>query len=113
MRFLRMSAAARNALRFASSLPSTAAGSSTPQCSLLGFPGIVILVVLLICVGLTERLEANSDFNQQIIVHGYTRGTERAIQRTNLRSETRFAVTMIVAGAGLAAAGLYGVFVYG
>jgi len=33
--------------------------------------------------------------------------------RTNLRSEIRFAVTMIVAGAGLAAAGLYGVFCCG
>ena len=47
--------------------------------TLLGFAGFVILGVLLICVGLTERLEANSDFNQQIIVHGYARRSERMI----------------------------------
>ena len=29
----------RNALRFCSSLPSTAAGSGTPQCAVIGWPG--------------------------------------------------------------------------
>lgn len=81
--------------------------------SLMGPAGLVILGILIASVGLTDVLESNSAYTEQIIVHGYTRGTERAIQRTNLRSEIRFAVTMIVAGAGLAAAGLYGIFCYG
>jgi len=81
--------------------------------SLLGFPGIVILGVLLICVGLTERLEANSDFNQQIIVHGYARQSERTLQASNLRSAIRFATRVDLAGAGLIAAGLVGFYYLG
>jgi hypothetical protein len=81
--------------------------------SLLGFPGIVILGVLLICVGLTERLEASSDFNQQIIVHGYARQSERNVQASNLHSATRFATLVDVAGAGLIAAGLVGFYYLG
>jgi hypothetical protein len=81
--------------------------------SLMGPAGLVILGILIASVGLTDVLESNSAYSEQIIVHGYTRGTERAIQRNNLRTEIRFAVTMVVAGAGLAAAGIYGVFCYG
>lgn len=79
--------------------------------TLLGFPGIVILGVLLICVGLTERLEANSDFNQQIIVHGYARRSERMIQASNLHSAIRFATLVDLAGAGMIVVGLAG-FIY-
>ena len=81
--------------------------------TLLGFPGIVILGVLLICVGLTERLEANSDFNQQIIVHGYARRSERMIQASNLHSAIRFATIVDLAGAGLIAVGLLGFIYFG
>jgi hypothetical protein len=79
----------------------------------LGFAGLVILGVLLICVGLADGLNANSNFNQQIIVHGYARRSERAIQASNLHSAIRFATLMNVAGAGLIVAGLVGVFCLG
>ena len=81
--------------------------------SLLGFPGIVITGVLLICVGQTERLEANSDFNQQIIVHGYARQSERNLQASNLHSAVRFATFVDLAGAGLIAVGLLGFYYLG
>ncbi|MBR1214394.1 hypothetical protein [Bradyrhizobium sp. JYMT SZCCT0180] len=81
--------------------------------TLLGFAGFVILGVLLICVGLTERLEANSDFNQQIIVHGYARRSERMIQASNLHSAIRFATIVDLAGAGLIIVGLVGFFYLG
>ena len=81
--------------------------------TLLGFPGIVILGVLLICVGLTERLEANSDFNQQIIVHGYARQSERNVQASNLHSAIRFSAIVDLVGAGLIAVGLLGFFYLG
>ncbi|MBR1248317.1 hypothetical protein JQ609_15435 [Bradyrhizobium sp. AUGA SZCCT0169] len=81
--------------------------------TLLGFAGFVILGVLLICVGLTERLEANSDFNQQIIVHGYARRSERMIQASNLHSAIRFATIVDLAGAGLIVVGLVGFFYLG
>ena len=80
--------------------------------SFLGFAGLVILGILLICVGLADGLEANSNFNQQVIVHGYARRSERAIQSSNLHSAIRFATLMHVAGAGLAIAGLIGFFYF-
>ena len=76
--------------------------------SLLGPAGLIILGILVACAGLTDILDANSTFSEQIIVHGYARGPERAVQRTALRSEMRFASVMIAAGAGLAVAGIGG-----
>jgi hypothetical protein len=76
--------------------------------SLLGPAGLIILGILVASAGLTDILDANSTFSEQIIVHGYARGTERTGQRTALRSEMRFAALMIAAGAGLAIAGVSG-----
>src|SRR3954464_1428088 len=59
---------------------------------LLGFLGISLLGVLLICVGLSDGLNANSNFNQQIIVHGYANPTNRFRQATDLHSAVRFAL---------------------
>jgi hypothetical protein len=81
--------------------------------SFLGFAGLVILGVLLICVGLSDGLEANSNFNQQVIVHGYARRSERGIQASNLHSAIRFATLMDVIGAGLIVAGVVGFFCFG
>ena len=81
--------------------------------SFLGFAGLVILGLLLICVGLSGGLDANSDFNEQVIVHGYARRSERGIQASNLHSATRFAALMDVTGAGLIVVGLVGFFCYG
>jgi hypothetical protein len=78
----------------------------------LGFAGLGILGVLMICVGLSDRLEANNNFNRQVIVHGYARGSERAAQASNLHSAIRFATVMNVAGAGLIIAGLCGFFYF-
>jgi hypothetical protein len=76
----------------------------------LGFAGLGILGVLMICVGLTDGLEASSNFNQQVIVHGYARRSERTIEASNLHSAIRFATVMNVAGAGLIIAGIFGFF---
>ena len=81
--------------------------------SFLGFAGLVILGVLMICVGLSDGLEANSNFNQQVIVHGYARRSERGIQASNLHSAIRFATVMNAIGAGLIIAGLCGFFYFG
>jgi hypothetical protein len=76
--------------------------------SLLGPAGLIILGILIASAGLTDILDANSTFSEQIIVHGYAKGSERTGQRTALRSEMRFASVMIAAGAGLALAGAGG-----
>ena len=77
---------------------------------ILGFAGLVFLGVLLISAGLTDRLEANSHFNQQIIVHGYAGRSERGIQASNLHSAVRSATLTNMTGAGLLVVGLYGLF---
>jgi hypothetical protein len=79
--------------------------------SLMGPAGLVILGILVVCAGFTDALDANNTFSEQIIVHGYARGSERAGQRMALRSEIRFAALMIAAGAGLAVVGIFGLAV--
>src|SRR3954471_1440943 len=81
--------------------------------SFLGFAGLVILGVLLICIGLSTGLEASSDFNQEVIVHGYARRSERAVQASTLHTAIRFTTVMNAAGAGLIVAGLVGFFCFG
>jgi hypothetical protein len=76
--------------------------------SLLGPAGLIILGILIASAGLTDILDANSAFSEQIIVRGYARGSERAGQKMALHSEIRFALLMIAAGAGLAIAGVCG-----
>jgi hypothetical protein len=76
--------------------------------SLLGPAGLIILGILVACAGLTDILEASTTFSEQVIVHGYARGSERAGQRTALHAERRFAALMIAGGAALALAGAGG-----
>ena len=76
--------------------------------SLFGPAGLIILGILIACAGLTDILDANTEFSEQVIVHGYARGSERAGQRTALRAEMRFAALMIAGGAALAIAGAGG-----
>ncbi|KRR00633.1 hypothetical protein GWE18_22400 [Bradyrhizobium sp. CSA112] len=79
--------------------------------SLLGPAGLVILGILIASAGLTDILDANGTFTEQIIVHGYARGSERTGQRTALRSEIRFASVMIAAGVALAVTGIGGLLI--
>ena len=80
---------------------------------LLGFLGISLFGILLICVGLSDGLNANSNFNQQIIVHGYARRGDRAMYATDLHSAVRFALVVDMIGAALVAIGACGFFYFG
>ena len=77
---------------------------------LLGFPGISLFGILLVCVGLSDGLNANSNFSEQVIVHGYARRSERAIHATDLHSAVRFSLVVDAVGAALVVAGLCGLF---
>ena len=77
---------------------------------LLGFLGISLFGILLICVGLADGLGANSNFNQQVIVHGYADRDHRSMHSSDLHSATRFALLVDVIGAALVAVGLFGFF---
>jgi hypothetical protein len=79
----------------------------------LGFAGVILLGILMICAGFSGGLNANSNFSEQVIVHGYAGRSERAIQATALHSAIRFAVITGAAGAGLVIAGISGFFYFG
>ena len=69
--------------------------------SLLGFAGLVILGMLLICVGLSDGLDANSDLQPANHRPRLCAPAPNAtVQASNLHSAMRFATLMIVAGAG-------------
>ena len=81
--------------------------------ALLGFAGLGLLGILLICAGLSDALDAQSDFNQHIIVEGYARRSEPAIDASNLHSAVRSATAMRVAGAVLIVASICGLLYSG
>ena len=80
---------------------------------LLGFLGVSLLGILLICVGLSDGLNANSNFNQQIIVHGYANRANRSMQAMDLHSAVRYALVVDMIGAALVAVGVCGFFYFG
>ena len=80
---------------------------------LLGFLGISLFGILLVCVGLSDGLNAHSNFNQQIIVHGYANRASRSMQAKDLHSAVRFALVVDMIGAALVAVGVFGFFCFG
>ena len=80
---------------------------------LLGFAGLGLFGVLLMCAGLSDALRMNCDFNRDVIVHGYADRTHRPVHASRLHAAARFAILMIVTGAGLAVAGIVGAIYLG
>jgi hypothetical protein len=68
---------------------------------LLGVFGLGIFGVLMLSVGITSAMDARSHFNEDVIVNGYGRSTERAVHATDLQTATRFAVLLGAVGAAL------------
>jgi hypothetical protein len=81
--------------------------------ALLGFAGLGMLGILLICAGLSDALDANSNFNQHIIVEGYARRSEQEIHASNLHSAIRSAAAMRIAGVALIVASIGGLLYFG
>jgi nitrate reductase NapE component len=77
---------------------------------MLGAAGLVIFGILLIRVALTFTMEAHGDFNQEVIVHGYASGPERAAQVSDVQAANRMAVLLHLSGAAMIAAGIAGLF---
>ena len=80
---------------------------------LVGFLGVSLFGILLICVGLSDGLNANSNFNQQVIVHGYANRAARSMQASDLHSAVRYALVVDMIGAALVAIGVCGFFYFG
>jgi hypothetical protein len=80
--------------------------------TLLGFAGVILFGILIICVGLSDGLNANSNFNRQVIVHGYANRANRPMPAA-LHSAVRFALVVDVIGAALVAVGVCGFFYFG
>ena|ERR1700754_2794288 len=77
---------------------------------MLGFGGLVIFGILLIRVALASTMEAHGDFNQEVIVHGYASGPERAAQVSDLQATTRLSLLLHLSGFAMIAAGGAGLF---
>jgi hypothetical protein len=68
---------------------------------LLGFAGLAVFGVLLICAGLASGNEAHDTFNHDVIVHGYPRGSERAARASDMHAATRLAHRVEATGLAL------------
>ena len=77
---------------------------------MLGYAGLAIFGILLVRVALAATMDAHSDFNLEIIAHGYGRAPERAAHVSELQAETRFAVLFHMAGIAMIVAGISGIF---
>jgi len=80
---------------------------------MLGSAGLIIFGILLIRVGFAGNMEAHGDFNQEVITHGYARGSERAAQVSDLQAATRMSVILHLSGAAMIIAGVAGLFFIG
>jgi hypothetical protein len=80
---------------------------------MLGSAGLVIFGILLIRVALAGNMEAHGDFNQEVIIHGYARGPERAAQVSDLQAATRMSLLLHISGAAMIVAGVAGLFFVG
>jgi hypothetical protein len=80
---------------------------------LLGFLGISLFGILLICVGLADGLNASSTFNQQVIVYGLADRAHRSMHATDLHSAIRFAWVVAASGAALVGIGAFGFYYCG
>ena len=68
---------------------------------LLGFFGLAIFGVLVVCVGLASSNEAHDRFNHDVIVYGYSRGSQRAAQASDMHIATRLALRLEAVGAAM------------
>ncbi len=57
---------------------------------MMGYAGLAIFGILLVRVALAATMDAHSDFNQEIIAHGYAQGTRA--RRARLRPAGRDAL---------------------
>ncbi|WP_027553810.1 hypothetical protein [Bradyrhizobium sp. Cp5.3] len=78
---------------------------------LLGFFGLALFGVLLICAGLACGNEAHDTFQHDVVVHGYARGPERAAQASSMHEATRLALQVEAMGLILIIAAVIG-FLY-
>ena len=81
--------------------------------ALLGFAGLCLLGILLICAGVSDALDANSNFNRHIIVEGYARRSEQTIHASNLHSAIRSATATRIAGIALIVTSICGLLYSG
>lgn len=69
--------------------------------ALLGFFGLALFGVLVICVGLASSNEAHDNFNHDVIVHGYTKRSERAARASDMHIATRLGMRLEAVGAAM------------
>ena len=81
--------------------------------ALLGFFGLAIFGVLMVCVGLASSNEAHDNFNHDVIVHGYARGSERKARASDMHLATRLGLRLEAVGAAMIVAATIGLLYAG
>ena len=69
--------------------------------ALLGFAGLALFGVLVISVGLASSNEAHDNFNHDVIVHGYARGSERKARACDMHLATRLGLRLEAVGVAM------------
>ena len=69
--------------------------------ALLGFFGLALFGVLVVCVGLASSNEAHDNFNHDVIVHGYARGSERKARASDMHLAARLGLRLEAVGAAM------------
>jgi hypothetical protein len=69
--------------------------------ALLGFFGLAIFGMLVICVGLASSNEARDNFNQDIIVNGYARRSERKARASDMHLAIKLGLRLEAVGAAM------------
>ncbi|MBR1091724.1 hypothetical protein JQ621_30065 [Bradyrhizobium manausense] len=76
--------------------------------ALLGFFGLALFGVLVICVGLASSNEAHDEFNQDAIVHGYARESQRKARASDVHLATRLGLRLEAMGLAMIIAAAIG-----
>ena len=71
--------------------------------ALLGFFGLALFGVLVICVGLASSNEAHDNFNHDVVVNGYSRGSERQARASDMHIAARLGLRLEAVGAAMIA----------
>lgn len=67
----------------------------------------------MICVGLASSNEAHDNFNNDVIVHGYARGSERAARASDMHLAARLGLRLEAVGAAMVVGAAIGWFYAG
>ena len=77
---------------------------------LIGFAGLAVIGALVIACGFGEYSRVMGEYNEDVIVRGYLTRLDQSRHLSSLKSASRLAKGLIVAGVGLASFAIIGLY---